>query len=1460
MACGSFCRQFGALARKNFLVKRRSKLQLVIELFVPALIILLIGSIKSSIESEELPAGIPVADTPVVTYGSMQNLTTFPNVLCYDNNMFMRCGCHRDTDDYELPEEYLSGADVTFTWVTMWSAQHDVQSLYTHCALAVEFFAGTSTASTAEDACTASKFFALMCEPEFYGSQIEGASEVPEIDVACGEGVTETLDLTAEGYLALIEEGIALMQPAADVSLSDADVADVCEPLTFAVMPADDGVAATEAQAFYDYVVEEFPGTASHWERFDSESEFLNIIDESDYSRDATDDRPAFSAGIVFTSGSPDWSYTIRANITKSGVEVDSYYMFNVPETESQTENNCKSPTDCPDDDEGRDTNPWSAIYHQSPVLMLQHLVDSRIMALEGSDADPPVVRITEFPNLEYAEDGFWSQIGGMFAILVTISVLYPVANVISVLVKEKELRIKEGLKMMGLTDAAHTASWVFNFVCLFFFISLFMVLCSGSVFEYSDPGLVFFYFFLFFMASTAFCFLVSAFFSRAKTASTLGTLLFFIALFPYFSLEADDTSAASRRLGCLLPPTCLALGTVAFTEYEDSGEGVTADTAGESEDGFTFNDVLGMLFFDIILYSILAWYAGHVSNGRMHARQYGTWGTKKKPWFFVTKNFWCPGSGNTSALADNQKVLERDESEGRDSVEAVDSDLRTQVGTGECVAIRGLTKEYKNSTGGSKLAVDKLDLTMYSGQITALLGHNGAGKTTTIGMLTGMIPVTSGTAFVAGRDVNSDMVTIRHSLGVCPQHDILYPNLTVREHLRMYAVLKAVPGKELQDTIRATLNDVGLTEKENELTNRLSGGQKRKLSVGIALIGGSKVVFLDEPTSGMDPHSRRFTWDLIRKNREGRVIVLTTHFMDEADLLGDRVAIMADGALRCCGSSIFLKNHFGVGYNLTVVRDIGIDDIQAAYETGMEDGKDDESYDPTSTATQEESARPIKHLVRSHVKEATLLSNVGAEISFQLPNDASSSFQAMLTEIDRRKAELHVNSYGLSVTTLEEVFLRVANGTADVASRKEIASIALQRQSSQSSAMMEAATNKAAGGGGGKKEDLGIDRSKSLFGRHMMALFKKRILTFKREKKMWAFVVLMPALFVLIGVLILLSVAATDEPKLLLTPEGYNSGSAPFPYATQCSVSSLGGTCDPENLVSAMAFAEMAEPITLGIDPSTVEEADGVGLMSSALLETGYEDNAYGAVTFREADSLTGTYDYTVHGNYSGLHSIPMYVNQINSAILRVVAGQDLSITLSVHPLPRTQYEQDIDSGFNSFNVSLFMMIAFGLVPAAWMAYIVREKETKCKHQQVTTRRTRNSREAYWLSSYLWDLVSLIPPVAFTMIVLAAADVSALISGENGVALFLLFLMYGLSMPSYTYLWSFAFTSYSSAQNAFLFHSLITGLILPIATTIMSLFDGTIKDVGMGMAAVLRIIPQFALGDGFMNMSFMQV
>ncbi|GMH62673.1 hypothetical protein TL16_g03525, partial [Triparma laevis f. inornata] len=197
------------------------------------------------------------------------------------------------------------------------------------------------------------------------------------------------------------------------------------------------------------------------------------------------------------------------------------------------------------------------------------------------------------------------------------------------------------------------------------------------------------------------------------------------------------------------------------------------------------------------------------------------------------------------------------------------------------------------------KQAVDGLDLQMFKNQITCLLGHNGAGKTTTIAMLTGLIDPTSGTAFVDGKDVSTEMSEIRKDMGVCPQHDILYPELTVKEHLRLFGTFKGIPGNELEGAIDDMIREqVGLVEKANTQSKQLSGGMKRKLSVGIAFIGGSSVVLLDEPTSGMDPYSRRFTWNVIRKMAPGRTIILTTHFMDEADLFGDRIAIMADGKL----------------------------------------------------------------------------------------------------------------------------------------------------------------------------------------------------------------------------------------------------------------------------------------------------------------------------------------------------------------------------------------------------------------------------------------------------------------------------------------------------------------------------------------------------------------------------------
>ena len=145
---------------------------------------------------------------------------------------------------------------------------------------------------------------------------------------------------------------------------------------------------------------------------------------------------------------------------------------------------------------------------------------------------------------------------------------------------------------------------------------------------------------------------------------------------------------------------------------------------------------------------------------------------------------------------------------------------------------------------------------------------------------------------------------------------------LTPQEHLELYCIFKGVPIDQVSEEVEKTLKDIDLEEKRNAFAKNLSGGQKRKLSVGIAMIGGSKLILLDEPTSGMDLTARRKVWDMLKNNKQDRIIILTTHFMDEADILGDRIAIMASGMIKCCGGSLFLKKRFGVGYNLIIAKE----------------------------------------------------------------------------------------------------------------------------------------------------------------------------------------------------------------------------------------------------------------------------------------------------------------------------------------------------------------------------------------------------------------------------------------------------------------------------------------------------------------------------------------------------------
>ena len=509
---------------------------------------------------------------------------------------------------------------------------------------------------------------------------------------------------------------------------------------------------------------------------------------------------------------------------------------------------------------------------------------------------------------------------------------------------------------------------------------------------------------------------------------------------------------------------------------------------------------------------------------------------------------------------------------------------------------------------------------------MTCLLGHNGAGKSTTIGMLTGLFPPTEGDVYVWGRSLRS-MPEIRQRMGICPQHSVLYPDLSVRAHLSLVAALKGL--RRPRRAIEEMLVEVGLTEKRNVRSKNLSGGMKRKLSVAMALLGDPLFVLLDEPTSGMDPYSRRATWELIRRNKAGRCVLLTTHYLDEADVLGDRIAVLSRGRPQCVGSALFLKRRFGIGYSLTISTKVG--DRAAA------DGAE----------------RLLRTLFGAEPFEKH-----GAELVFRLPMAANGRFGDLLDALDAWKARGQVSAYGLSVTTLEEVFLRLAQLDA-----------AAEPQAPEPPALLEdpppgkmepqerapqaarfgpeppgAAGAKVLAVGGAEEGEEGEDEPVNLgvrgaeprgFADQLAVLIEKRYHVAKRDLSGCFFQVLLPVLLVAFALLILTIEPLLAGPSLSLTASMFDDptvvqmsvgGNASSPVEANVRADAdvfLNGSRYGVSLPADTAYRLVSE--RNGTRPRTSYE------LSEHMLDTynSFREERFGAYAFRDTIDMNVTVDW---------------------------------------------------------------------------------------------------------------------------------------------------------------------------------------------------------------------------------------
>uniref|UniRef100_A0A4W3GV29 ATP-binding cassette sub-family A member 2 n=1 Tax=Callorhinchus milii TaxID=7868 RepID=A0A4W3GV29_CALMI len=674
--------------------------------------------------------------------------------------------------------------------------------------------------------------------------------------------------------------------------------------------------------------------------------------------------------------------------------------------------------------------NTGGRFYFLYGFVWIQDMMERAIInTFVGHDVVEPGNYVQMFPYPCYTRDDFLFVIEHMMPLCMVISWVYSVAMMIQHIVAEKEHRLKEVMKMMGLNNAVHWVAWfITGFVQLSISVTaLTAILKYGKVLMHSDPFIIWLFLTIYAIATIMFCFLISVVYSKAKLASACGGIIYFLSYVPYMyvaireEVAHDRITAFEKCIASLMSTTAFGLGSKYFALYEVSGVGIQWHTLNQSPvEGDDFNLLLSMvmLIVDASVYGVLTWYIEAV-----HPGMYGL----PRPWYFpFQKSYWL-GNGRietwewswpwcrTSRLSimedDQACAMENRRLEETRGIEDEPSHLPLVV------CIDKLTKVYKL---GKKLALNKLSLNLHENQVVSFLGHNGAGKTTTMSILTGLFPPSAGSATIYGHDIRTEMDEIRKNLGMCPQHNVLFDNLTVEEHLWFYSRLKGMAEDEIRKEMHKMIEDLELSNKRHSLVQTLSGGMKRKLSVAIAFVGGSKAVILDEPTAGVDPYARRAIWDLILKYKQGRTILLSTHHMDEADLLGDRIAIISHGKLKCCGSPLFLKSTYGDGYKLTVVKK----QSDAQNSTG-------ESSNPTLRHQQFGccSEPKVSQFIRKYVASTMLISDTNTEISYILPSEAAKKgcFERLFQALDFNLEDLNLTSFGLMDTTLEEVFLKVS-------------------------------------------------------------------------------------------------------------------------------------------------------------------------------------------------------------------------------------------------------------------------------------------------------------------------------------------------------------------------------------------------------------------------------------------------